>query len=630
MRVRRKDAQIMRRLVQPWQTRALSYYDMIGEIKYAANYVGHAMSMLTLLPAQIMPDGEVQPTDNAIVVDALARIQDPGGGQGVRTGLQDQYGKLMFLTGEVYLLVSLDPFTELEQWEMLSTNELRVMDGIIMRYRAPSILVQNYQEPDDNDFYPLDPETAVVYRLWKRSPLFSGLADSSMTGVLLVCEELLKLTAVVRARATSRQAGPGILWLDESISQTPLEPTGDEDPLTDIFLQDLIEAMTAPIENEGSAAAVVPLISRISVPEGKKIQDMVYHQQLTDPMQLYPETGLRRECIDRIAIGLDLPASILTGLEEANHWSAWAVDESTWKAHLQPMAQQLVSDLTQAYLRPYLRDMGVEDWQTYCIDYDASAIINHPDRGAAADAAYDRGTLSDESYRKAKGFDDNDAPSQAEKDMWLGVKIRDASLAKYGIPILRQGGELEIGPGDLEVPSAPLPGSPAEETNVPHLPPTESNTTTKDKPPQPVPGNVIGSLDADRFAIAAELAVLRARELAGAKVRNYAKKDQDAEKAIDGVRPGLVPHTLGPEAVKALCKQTESQLVSGTRGMIEDAMRIFGVTDPATVELVVSNVERHAAKTLYDERPAPLPAPLVNRIAAAAKKNAGKVSRENL
>jgi hypothetical protein len=211
---------------------------------------------------------------------------------------------------------------------------------------------------------------------------------------------------------------------------------------------------------------------------------------------------------------------------------------------------------------------------------------------------------------------------QDELNEALGLGMRDAGLAIYGTPSLRTGSELEVAPGVLEVPGTPVPGGPGMETKFPAPGPGGSSSeTVKDKPPQPIPGTVIGSgIDADRFAIAAELAVLRARELAGAKVRNYAKKNADAEKQIDGVRPGLVPHTLGPEAVKALCKQTESQLVSGTRSMIEDAMRIFGITDPATIELVVSNVERHAAKTLYDERPAPLPAPLVNRIAAAAKR----------
>ena len=626
-RVHQREAQIYRRLIQPWQQRALSYYDSIGEIKYAANYVGHAMSLLNLFVGQIADDGQIEQTDNQAAVEALARIQDPGGGRGVRYGLQEQYGKLMFLTGEAYLLVSNDSFTNLEQWEMLSTNELRVMDGIIMRYRAPSLMIQDYREAPDEDFFPLGAD-AVVYRLWKRSPVFSALADSSMTGVLLLAEELLKLTAVVRARATSRLAGPGIVFIDEALSQTPLEPTGDEDPLNDILMQDFIEAATSAIENEGSAAAVSPMFVRIPVPDGKKIQDVIYHLQITDPIQLYPETGLREECIRRIATGLDIPAEILTGMGELTHWNAWQVDESTWKAHLQPMAQQLVSDLTMAYLRPYLRDQNVPDWDTFVIDYDASAIINHPDRGAAADAAYDKGTLSDESYRKAKGFDEDDAPSEEEKDMWLGVKVRDASLAKYGIPSLKPGGlkpeagvvemgDASSGGGEVVAPKTVATPTPAE--------------TVKDQPPQPVSGDVLGS----GFAVAGELAVLRARELAGAKIRNQAKRDPESLALLEGVRHGLVAYTLGRDKVRELCRgMSDAQLVStsgagsGVEYLVEEALRRFGVTDQAVIRLIVSNVEKHAAQTLYDERPRPLPEPLLNRVAQEASRNGHKTQAE--
>jgi hypothetical protein len=615
----------MRRLIQPWQTRALSYYDMVGEIKYAANYVGHAMSLLTLLPAQIQPDGEIKPTTNQNVVDALARIQDPGGGKGQRNGLQQQYGKLMFLTGEAYLLVSNDPFTGLEQWEVLSTDELRVMDGVIMRYRAPSIMIQNYHEVKDEDFFPVDDDSAVAYRLWKRSPRWSALADSSMAGVLLLVEELVLLTAVVRARARSRQAGNGILWIDDALSQTPLEPLGDEDPLNDIFLQDLTDAMTASIENEGSASAVVPLIMRVPVPENKSLKDLVYHMELVDPVQLYPETGLREECIRRIAIGLDLPAEILTGMGDLTHWNAWQVDESTWKAHLQPMAQQLVSDLTQSYLRPYLSDMGVADWQTYCIDYDASAIINHPDRGAAADEAFDRGTISDDTYRKSKGFDDADAPSPEERNVYLGIKLRDPGLAVYGTPSLRPGSELEIAPGVLETPdTGGADGGSGGVTSAPVRGPGGSaSETTKGKPPQPISGEVIGSAATAAVSIAAELAVYRARELAGSKLRSLAKKDPDALALIDGVRANLVAATLGADRVKTLTKQQPAQLVAGARGMIEEALRSCHVTDTAMVELFVSNVELHASRTLFETLPAPVSASLTNRVAAAAN---GKVT----
>ncbi len=83
-------------------------------------------------------------------------------------------------------------------------------------------------------------------------------------------------------------------------------------------------------------------------------------------------------------------------------------------------------------------------------------------------------------------------------------------------------------------------------------------------------------------------------------------------------------YALGTERCRELTKLTDAQLVDGTRSLVEDALERFGVTDTAAVDMVVQQVERHAAKTLFDERPAPLPAPLVNRMAAAAKRNGAK------
>ena len=80
---------------------------------------------------------------------------------------------------------------------------------------------------EEGAWVPVDDRTAVGYRLWQRHPRFSMLADSTMMGVLELCEELLLLTQSVRARARSRLAGSGILLIDERISPPPLEAKPD-------------------------------------------------------------------------------------------------------------------------------------------------------------------------------------------------------------------------------------------------------------------------------------------------------------------------------------------------------------------------------------------------------------------
>ena len=251
-KVQNKDADVMRRLIQPWQTRSFAYYDLIPEIKYAAQFYARLLSPLILFPAEQDDNGDLVPTEDPEVIAALERIQDPGGG---RTGLLSSYGRLMFLTGECILFVTLDPDTGLEQWEMLSTDELRIMQGIYMRYKAPSLLIEEFHTPDADQYEPVDDDTAIAYRLWQRHPRWSMLADSTMMGVLDLCEELLLLTSVVRARGRSRLAGSGILLVDDRISPVPAEAEPDEDVDSDPFMAELTYAMTQPIVNEGQRRA---------------------------------------------------------------------------------------------------------------------------------------------------------------------------------------------------------------------------------------------------------------------------------------------------------------------------------------------------------------------------------------
>lgn len=608
-KVSRRDSDVMRRLVQPWQTRSFLYYDALGEIKYAAQFYARMLSPLRLYAAEIDENKQVVESENPVAIEALDRIQDPGGG---RTGLLGAYGRLMFLTGETYLFVSTDPETGLEQWEMLSTDELRIQSGVMIRYKAPSLSAEEYREPDLDDdqegaWVPVDDRTAVAYRLWQRHPRYSMLADATMQGVLELCEELLLLTQAVRARARSRLAGSGLLLIDERISPPPLEPVADEDMLQDPFIAALVNAMTLPIVNEGAASAVVPLTLRVPVAEGGKVADLIHHLQIVDPTQLYPETGLRYECIKRIAIGLDMPPEILLGLEEANHWTAWQVDESTWKSHGAPKAVQLCDDLTASYFRPYLRDVvGLPDWDRYLIAFDATDIINHPDRAADAKDLYDRVVIGKEALRKAAGFDEEDAPTEEERAERIGILTRDSSLAWFGIPSVRAGlepdaGEITSPDGTSSADGTTPPGSGETGSEAEKGPPPAKDAPAKDDA-------LIGSsMKVARLMGAADLAVLRVREAAGSRLRSLAKKDPEALALIDGIKNGDVAATLGRERVKALRAPSEKELVSAARDLLFDAIRTWGI-DPKVAEVVAGNVERHAARTLYDLRPGGFPA----------------------
>jgi hypothetical protein len=623
-RIQHTDTDQLRRLIQPWQARAFSYYDQLGEIKYASQFYSRMLAPLRLFPAKLDPTGdwveierEGASGDDLTAFAMLDRVQDPGGG---REALLSSYGRLMFLAGECYLLVTKDPDTGDEQWEMLSTDELRIQSGIYTRYKAPSLAAANLHEAPDDEFEPLDKNTAVAYRLWQKHPRYSMLADSTMMGVLDLCEELLLLTRAVRSRARSRLAGSGLLAISEDFSHSPLEATADEDPDVDPFLADLRDAMTAPIANEGAASAVVPIVVRGPT---EAIEKGIRHIQIIDPTQLYPETGLRTECIHRIALGLDMPPEVLEGLSDANHWTAWQIDDQTWTAHGMPKANQLVNDLTQAYYRPTLRAEGIEGYTTYAIGYDPSAVVNQPNKLKDALELFDRIIVGHEYVREAGGISEEAAPTEDQRAEMIGIKVRDPSLAWFGIPSVKAGG-VETAPGEVVSAETSAPPPPAG-------PPTGGET---EKGPPPVPAgeeeqlaaagsgrNGNSALAFARIAGAADLAILRIREAAGNRIRSLAKRDPEVLALIEGVRASDVAATLGPERVRAL-RVSERELVAAAKAVFEETLRMWGVSDDAKAKVVLEQIELHAARTLYDLYPSPLPPAFQRYVAGVFEKAA--------
>ena len=581
-------------LLQGWQTQSFGYYNTLGEIWFGAQFYARGLQNLRLYVGRKDANNEIEEVDNEPgAMEILDDVQDPGGGRG---GMLASYGQLQWLIGEGYMLVTVPPDSEAQRnyWEFVSPSELLVRSGEtgLFRQIAPGLPQKSIRYVEDPaQFDPTVPGTGIAYRYWRRHPQFSAQADAPMRAVLLLCDELERLTLVVRSRATSRLAGSGILLVPEEISQAPPEPIGDEDPMEDILNRDLIEAMVSSIQDQGSASAQVPMLIRGQAEFLKEIR----HVQIHDPLQTYPEEGLRTECIRRIALGLDMPPEVLLGTADVNHWGSWQIDEQTWKSHLQPVAQRFCEDLTASYFRPAAREAGIPGWEDLVVWYDAAAVINHPDRGKDALDVYDRGGLSLEALREAKGFDDDDAPPEQDRAERIGIATHDSSLAWYGIPSIRTGG-IEPAPGEIE--SSAGTSSEAPATGV------TGAETEKGPPSAPSEEPVTASA---KLHGAAELAIDRCRELAGSRLRTRitrAPADDRCGECVDVIRDvpnHLVASALGDNG-NGLELPTPRDLVAGGASAFRDRAVLWGV-DADTASLLAEQVEVHAARTLFEAVP---------------------------
>lgn len=571
-----------------WQERAWSYYNELGEVWFCGQFYARGLSMLRLYVAQLDEKGEPKELEDERYRGVLERVADRQGG---RKQMLAAYGRLMFVNGECYLLGWIDA-DGVERWEVVSKFELRPVKNGYERYAhgpGKKVFLRDPQadpvgdpgddqamQPDPPDELPGNkPLTGVAYRLWKRHPQYSGLADGPMRGVLPICEKLALIDLADRAEARSRANQAGMMYMPEEISMAPPEPAPDEDPQADPLLDDLTEALTSPIRDEGAASSIVPFILRgPAVIADKAAKDLIGIFKFGPDAA---EKGQRSEeadkAIKRLALGLDLPAEILLGLADSNHWSAWKIDEEVWKGHLQPIAEVLCEDLTSSFLRPALADEGLPT-DRIVVWYDEAEVVTNPDQSANTRDAWDRIAVSDEYYRGAIGAPETAKPSEEEWLRRAGLKINNAQLVS-GEP--------------LADPNAPADGGDG----------TEEPTTTQDQQPPDEEKSAQDKAAKARIEAACMMLLERCRELAGARLRSRLNGRKDEYAHVDN---RLLPHALGAETVRSLVGPNVQTLVAGAHGAFEACMREWGI-ERSNIDALRLVIEQHAASTLCDIAP---------------------------
>lgn len=559
-----------KRITQPWQYRALTYYDLIGELHFASHFLARMMSRVRFFPATRSEDGVITPITSGPPVDILNQIQDPGGGT---SQIQYRYGLYAMVTGES-VLFGYAQDSEFPRWKMLWKDEVKRLDsGLYVR------LDLNRQPTD---------EVGVAYRFWTPHPRHSDEADSPVRAAMDICEELIILTASVRGTAVTRLTN-GLLLIPSEISPAPAEAIGDEDPLNNIFVDDLTEHIQAQIEDPGSASAKVPPVLEGSYEYLDQVRWMAMHDPATD----YMEKDLRKEAIWRLALAMDLPPEALLGMTDANHWTAKQVQHDMWRTHGIPKAEQYADDLAESYLREALRMEEYPNWQEVVISYDDSQVVISPDRTEDADQAFDRGQINDRAYLELKGFPADYEATEDDKKIWLATKLRDPSLLK-GTPYYVEPPEPpSLPPGPQAAPRTNGDASNGPRSPGPRLVSRQESRTAS--------AHILG---------AADLALLRCRELAGIRIR-YKCKD-----CAEGHPDAVVASVLGPSYVVDPLK-----LVEGGATSFRELLIAKGFA-PVQAESLAQTLEVYAGRTLFEKQHPELPSGFMAQV-----ENAQEVSR---
>lgn len=576
---------------QAWQSDAWGYRDMIGELRFAGQFKARAVARVKYFPAQVVPDeDEPIPFDNDGVT-VSPELQRAAEEEMSRLPLDAGYRFLgvfdenMTVAGECWLHGYQDESGE-EIWEVLSVSEVLLgQDG--------SISIRRYGEGMAR---PIEPDSQEeILRMWVPHPRWGNLADSPMRAVADVCEDIVLHGREMRAVARSRIATNGLFKIPRGLAllmATRDDVLGVDD---DGFMAELTAALTAPIGNEGHPGAVAPAGIVGELEDLKGFEHMRIDRESSEEIIGKIEQGLAR-----LARGLDIPPEIITGMADANHWTAWQIDASTYRYHIDPSVRIVADSLTEAFLRPALlaRGFTLAEVRQIMVWRDAGVLTENPNRSQDAKDAFDRGSIGFRALNNALGFTDGDMPDDDELIKMVAFKI--------GVDTSTSAMLLRAALGNVVPETVGAPPEPrvieAQRTDQPapgNTPPVGDDATPGTQPPglTAAARTLVDMLVADaapagetwtehvdlsralmdidralmdRLLVAAEEALERGLERAGARVRGKLNGNRNAElkASLAHVDVTRLAAAVGPEGCMRLGLK-ESDILAGVFDRLE-------------------------------------------------------------
>ena len=391
---------------KPWQREAWEFYDLVGELHYAATWISSVCSRAVLVAAVRNSDGLVSPSDPNS--DESRILEELFGGVKGQSQMIRALALHLFVAGECYIVGRSRQeedggVAEEDLWEVVGIEEIDSNGDVwTLKYegRTPINLT----------------ETDTVFRVWQPHPRNRMLADSPVRSVLPVLREIRFFDRHIQSQSRSRLTGNGLLLMPAEIQFAGTDGTPQQSAaaLSEVLGTSMVNAQEC--DGEPSAEDQVPVV--VTAP-GEHIGNARWMTFWSDLDEKAYE--MRSGAVRRLALGLDIPQEIVTGTGEMNHWGAWQVEESSVKAHIEPLLDLITTFLSVDYLQP------VSGNDTAIVAHDTTELRLRPNRSREAIELYDRGVLSPETTLRETGFTTTDAPDDDDRRLWILHQMVKAS-----------------------------------------------------------------------------------------------------------------------------------------------------------------------------------------------------------
>lgn len=452
-----------------WQKEGWYFFDAVGELRGPLVWIANAVSQAEVHATELDPDTGTPtgPTENAM---ARAVAAQAFGGVSQRPGLLRLTALCWQVVGEAWTIIRPGPQGKPDTWLVLSGNKVNAKGDS-----------WQYTDPYNGELVTLGGNDRLI-RNWSPHPDDQAKADSAVRPALPICREIEKSSQNIAARLDSRIATNGILLMADELDF----PIGDHETAGAAFMDMFMAAAEAGLASPGQASSQVPVTVNAPAEHIANGGAMAHIDLSTQFDQGVVE--LRQDALRRLASTLDMPKDVAEGRQgEANHWSAWQVEESTYKIFIEPLLKAIGDAVTQEWFRPALIAMGMapEQADTFELGWDTTAIVARPDDRETLESAYEKVLISDEYYLTENGIPVEAMPDQDERtrrvlEKLVGIAptlIADPSVARaldLGLEVApaAAGVDATVAPGgELEAPEpAPdqggrlLPGTQGEET----------------------------------------------------------------------------------------------------------------------------------------------------------------------
>jgi hypothetical protein len=382
-----------------WQAEAWRLYDVVGELRFLAGWIGDSVSQCRLYVADLDQSGEE--TGEVDDPRILSLASAPLGAGPQREDNLRLLATGLVVGGESWIIAEEGATGKPKNWWVVSGTQIRREGSLISVERPIQYGGRVLTLRDGVD---------LLIRAWRPHPNAILQSDSPTRAAIPILREIELLTKREFAELESRLVSAGVWFLPEGLDF----PRGEGDPEGLSGFMALLERVASTnIRDQSQASAMVPIMT--TVPDAL----LDHLDKFKDPAQFWSPISaeimeLKERAIRRLGAVYETPVEILTGVGDTNHWTAWAVGEEGVK-RIRPYLSTIADALTRGFLTPTLNEAGIENPERYAYAFDTAPLAVRPNRSAEALQLSDRYLITDEVAVTASAFGADQMPNEDER-----------------------------------------------------------------------------------------------------------------------------------------------------------------------------------------------------------------------